>query len=706
MNRSLLYTLAVIAIISISAQANSRSSLKVGDFVLSVDTVYHAEVGPGTTLTKLHFSGEHPLDAVYFTIDLKHPNVSINASQGSESDGLEKTSAMAKRLSKPGKLYFAGTNGTFFDVTKTYPDGSERPRLPERTNIIDGIITRTSILPIQFIVDKSGIPHIDQLDFSKGTLSHNGNSVSFGGVNIENINGWSGESATDNAVTIYTTLGWKSPFQTQYAGNCAEVQAKLVDGCEFAVAKKYKLEITSDCSSTGNMAIPSNGFVLLGRGAGKTFIEGLKVGDVVEVNNIVSMSNGSSIEPWVAVGGSPRTVVDGLAVESDGFRPDGVEFHPRTGVGYNKDKDKIIMMTVDGRGESLGATTRMLGDIMVHAGVYEGVNFDGGGSTTCYSSALGVVNTCSDASGERRVFGSIYATASGDTESTLINKIGFADWKKELLQGQTYTPTIYTYNAAGVLINTDFQNYTLECSPELGEISADGKSLIASGKSGVLKVKYLNFESSIAVDIQPVKHTSLYNTSSDWTVSATASKVNSITDEQNGMKVVYTMGPTTTTSKITFTNSQKLDAEAYGISIKYNSESTPKDLRVVLLPANETNGTTLTESSLKGNAGEWYIDFSKNFDTTNPATFPIEFVSFSISPSEAARASGSVTFERVAAVYPANGSGVKEVYAEPTDADITEEWFSITGTKVNGDNVVPGIYIIRRGNLSKKVIVR
>jgi exopolysaccharide biosynthesis protein len=59
---------------------------------------------------------------------------------------------------------------------------------------------------------------------------------------------------------------------------------------------------------------------------------------------------------------------------------------PRTAVGYNADKTKLVMLVVDGRnsGYTNGCNGKVLGDIMKNLGCSDALNFDGGGSSTMY----------------------------------------------------------------------------------------------------------------------------------------------------------------------------------------------------------------------------------------------------------------------------------------------------------------------------------
>jgi exopolysaccharide biosynthesis protein len=81
------------------------------------------------------------------------------------------------------------------------------------------------------------------------------------------------------------------------------------------------------------------------------------------------------------IGGNPVIVRDGkkLSLKSR-F---ALARHPRTAVGISKDGTKLILLVVDGRQPdiSIGMTLSELADQMLHAGCYNAINLDGGGST-------------------------------------------------------------------------------------------------------------------------------------------------------------------------------------------------------------------------------------------------------------------------------------------------------------------------------------
>lgn len=83
--------------------------------------------------------------------------------------------------------------------------------------------------------------------------------------------------------------------------------------------------------------------------------------------------------------------------------------HPRTGYGLSEDKRYLIFLTINGRqkGYSEGATTAEVAEWLRHFGAWEGLNMDGGGSTTLvyWDTAAGAVRRVNHQAGgaERRV---------------------------------------------------------------------------------------------------------------------------------------------------------------------------------------------------------------------------------------------------------------------------------------------------------------
>ncbi len=103
-----------------------------------------------------------------------------------------------------------------------------------------------------------------------------------------------------------------------------------------------------------------------------------------------------------AVGGSLMVLDNGTRISSYANSLGNISGNePRTAVGYNADKTKLIMCVVDGRssGWSTGCNGKVLGDIMKNLGCSDAMNFDGGGSSQFWITGGGLVNDASTNNG-------------------------------------------------------------------------------------------------------------------------------------------------------------------------------------------------------------------------------------------------------------------------------------------------------------------
>ena len=347
------FTLSLIAAASVTIAANAGTTLQVRDMTYNVDTVFHAKVGPGTTQTSLQLrSTNYPLNVFYLTVDRTVPGVSIRSVCATDKvAGTERTSTMAKRKSVNGLDYFAGVNADFFTTSGYATNGSSKIGTPTCTAIVDGEIYKTSNSAYQFSIDVDGIARICRFNYYTGTATIGDKVTLFKGVNVMSPN---------NGITIYTPKFWGTANQNDYAGSCNQVTAKLVEGDEFIAGGKFRLEVTSEPTTDGDLAIPSDGFVIHGRGTSKTdcntgattFVSQLHKGDIVEFDNIVLTPDGERVYPRTVVSGNPKNVGMGQTLDTESERADASARHPRTSIGFSEDGSKIIMMVIDGRGAS------------------------------------------------------------------------------------------------------------------------------------------------------------------------------------------------------------------------------------------------------------------------------------------------------------------------------------------------------------------
>lgn len=460
----------------------SSQTLEIGGVTYKVDTLEHHQVGPGTKYTFLELKASLRLHAYFLETDLTNPNIEIKSVLGRDSIyGGEQPSAMAKRKTKDGQFYFAGTNGDFYSTTGYigYPVSacfveSQVAKNPGSRNVI--------------AIDKNNIPEI-------GIMTYNGNiSTPYGERAINTINHLRGE----NQLVLFNQLNGKITRTNQYG---TEILVKLKDDEFWAVNKTIKTKILKIEKGIGGMIIPEDHAVLSGHGTAADYLNQLTEGDEVEISLNYTLNDTNQGDFAQVIGGDNyKTMLLNGVVETESV---WAERHPRTGVGYSQNRDKMYFCVVDGRGNSAGVTTKELAELMKSAGAYTAFNMDGGGSSCMYIHEYnGPVNKTSDGT-ERAVSNGLFIVSNAPTDNE-ISEIQAYNKFISLPQYGEYTPKFYAYNQYGVLLNSDLDNVVLSCPSSVGKII--GNKFIASGtESGYITATYNNnITSQIYVQFIPV----------------------------------------------------------------------------------------------------------------------------------------------------------------------------------------------------------
>ena len=489
---SLLFAASAVSLI-----VGAANTVNLAGYEFGVDTVFHATVGPGTTQTSLHL---HRLDSpqllrvFYLTVDMKNPVVTFETTiAGNKLSGGATIPNQAEAHNSAEQNFFAGINTDFFITSGTATNGVSKVGAPVHAAIAQGEIYKTtngsSAWP-NFFFDETGKPVIGAVNFSKGTAEANGKTVALNVIN----NGMAG-----NGVTLFTPKYYGVMEQPGAAGSCAEVTLKKIEG-PITAGKTAKFEVTSAVSSTGNKEYSGEEYIIAGKGDGKTFVEGLKIGDVVTVTPRAFVGN-KEVFPMHLCTGNPHILKDGVTLESEGDRGDASARHPRSSIGFNSDMTKFVMMVIDGRSAvSAGVHTMELADMMKYAGATDAVNVDGGGSSTLYTDALGVRNATSDGHA-RAVASGLFAVANAPQDET-VAEIRFIEWAMQFPRYGIYTPKFYGYNKYGVLVDTDVKGVTLSCDSKIGEIINDGATFYGTGSGcGALVATLNGMTASIPVTV-------------------------------------------------------------------------------------------------------------------------------------------------------------------------------------------------------------
>lgn len=272
----------------------------------------------------------------------------------------------------------AGINGDYFNYS---PLPSAMGTLINKGEVISSPIEKPYDLPTFFIdtLNQAKVGYVDRYTTAKNL---NSDKIVF-------INTINKVSPNFDTVTLLNKHWGKKSIGNRFHRDLVEVVV------EDNLVKDVRVgQVATD--------IPENGYVLAVRGANIQGLNTFKIGDEIrlhvstspDLNNIKFAIGGGSI---VLKDGNP-TVTD---IHSRGN-------HPRTGMGVSEDGKELLLVTIDGRNSSFkGVDQKLFGAILKDLGAHNGMNLDGGGSTTMAVKPLTeekakVVNIPSDG-GERSV---------------------------------------------------------------------------------------------------------------------------------------------------------------------------------------------------------------------------------------------------------------------------------------------------------------
>ena len=248
----------------------------------------------------------------------------------------------------------AGINGDYFNYA---PLPSSLGTLINDGTIISSPIEKDYALPT-FFIDFLNNAKIDYLDRSMvATNLSSGKKVVINAIN---------KVTTNFEVLTLLDKNWG----TKSIGN--KFHSDLV---EVVVEDDVVTDVRIGKEAVN---IPQNGYVLAVRGEErKQGVDQFAVGDPIDLKLATSPSTD---EIKFAIGGGSIILKDGelslTNINSQGNAP-------RTGIGISKDGKELILVTIDGRDKSFkGVSQEMFGAILRDLGAYNGLNLDGGGSTT------------------------------------------------------------------------------------------------------------------------------------------------------------------------------------------------------------------------------------------------------------------------------------------------------------------------------------
>ena len=462
--------LLILLLWTVEATASTTYNIRGTEY--KTDTLFHAMIGPGTSQTTLFMKSDagRQMYVYYSIIDMTNPLITLRTVMGEDrTHGRETVSSMSQRKSKNGARYFLGVNGDFFYTSGTSKRGESKVGTPLGPCIVDGEIFRgySTNWYTQFAIEKDKSTYIGHSAFNGTVTNPSGARVNFGGVNCDAIN---------NKITIYNPYYFAG---TDQSGTCSEVQVCLAESETFAIDHPFHVIVMDSASTKGDADIPANGYVLHGQGTTYDFVKNLQPGDTLTIDLHISI-DGKEIKPVQMISSFPNSLREGIVTDTEWMLGEFGTEQPVTAMAFGEGGKKIYFLTIDGRSpKSSGARTTEIADLLRQLGATDALSFDSGGSSTFYTSALGIRNVPSD--GIERPDGNGIFVVSSSPDDSIVSSIAFVDWVVKIPKYGLYRPKFFGYNKYGMLIDTNLKGVTITAPQQLGHVKEDGLTFIGDG---------------------------------------------------------------------------------------------------------------------------------------------------------------------------------------------------------------------------------
>jgi hypothetical protein len=384
--------------------------------IKSIDTLDHQILHEGIHYYKLNLGNGSKHFSVHFAeIDLKNNNITpIVIKSGNQINGLEKLPLLFQRYNETfiDSLLIA-INANFWRAYSNSPIGP---------TIINGEVIELSQHKnwSSFFIDHKGVPYIDNFNLSGKIIGNNEFKIKqvnrrsdslgvvlynhFAGDTIPFVQNRKIQDALDSAYIAWVdelpiidgdsiefsfdSLAFIEDYKSKARENMIEksLTKVLVQYIDSPVVNKQYRAIVKDTSNY-TIKLPLNCAVIsFGKDIPPDLIP--KIGDTL---SLIFMTNNEQdkLFKW-SVCGSPRLVRNGIAKQESAIEGNDsrrfINYQlPRTAIGFNKARTKLLLAVVEGTNSTksqYGASLQDLARIMKAMGAFDAMNLDGGGSST------------------------------------------------------------------------------------------------------------------------------------------------------------------------------------------------------------------------------------------------------------------------------------------------------------------------------------
>lgn len=358
----------------------------MGVTAFAADTVYqqrsHEIVTKGVMYEENSRMTTEGIQNIYvLTIDLTQSTLELKEVESKTEYGLKET--VQKMLTDNGAV--AGVNCDFFGMSGSY----SAPFGP--------VVREGELVSAGTSVNK------EKNEYAAYVLDENGNSV------FTYFKTWATFANAAKTIELasinkVTSMVFPIYFDRNAATSTADLDKRFENLVKFVVQNDT---ITYISQKGETVQVPEDGYLIVMSGDYYT-----NAASVFHVGDPVTLQVSSTIDfdqIETAFGGGGQLLVDGQTAPATSIVASGRQ--PRTAFGISQDGTKAILMVVDGRGDSIGATHAEMADLMRTYGAYDAMHLDGGGSSTMAvktvdDPVLEVKNTVSDGA-ERKVISSL-----------------------------------------------------------------------------------------------------------------------------------------------------------------------------------------------------------------------------------------------------------------------------------------------------------
>ncbi len=484
------FLIAVASLLCVFGVVLSAQDAYFNNVPYRIDTIALYPAGPGTTYLQVRLNNlQSPtasLDAYLLIADTRNEYVTIEEELGKGMlVGSERPSSMAKRITTPTHVAFAGVNGDFF--------------------VTQGDVGR----PTGLTIENSEYAYIGSTNRRVGGIGADGKAVvasqwKYAGrvytakndtLVIKHVN----YTRQADELVLYNRYQGKTTGTNEYG---TELLVEPAEGESWKTNGKMSVVVRQKEQQKGSMAIPEGWAVLSGHGVMRDALDTINIGDTLTIRFSLKL-DGINTNLSQAIGGDNYVlIVDSGRIPQEGYWN---EAHPRTGFGMSERGDSAIFCVIDGRSSySPGCTTKVLGEVMRFYGAWRAVNWDGGGSSTLYlRNVKDQMNNGSDGS-ERAVGNAMFVVANVPDDDQTISILYPYQSAYSLPFCGVYTPRFLGYNKYGLLLSTDVKDVVLSCDESVGEIRNAGRTFFASTRNGgTLTATYGTATTQIEISIVP-----------------------------------------------------------------------------------------------------------------------------------------------------------------------------------------------------------